>query len=317
MPSHKKGGNNDAAARKAAGRDMVHKRMQQLDEGGKQRAAVDQAPTMGTDFSPIVANHRSHVMDLDDDYSKPHIEMRSIPLSTPPPPQAQFTEEDVPWASEIAALETELESLKAAEFRGGSSGSEGNVENSGVAGDISLRYALVPDLPSQHLAALQSLDTNGNGEVSLQALLHAADEQRQLTRQVAVLLAAGVFLLVTTCVVTYLASLFAQTKNAVNGALVAKGVDAKGEILKTSVSEELFPIAYAPLLENAELDTIRLITLQKLTTYGDDDKPEVCTTCAKQIILQVRTPFEHPSPTPPRRPLLPVSTARDPCSASW
>ena len=93
----------------------------------------------------------SHVLDVDH-AGTPGIEMDTMQAG--PTRDLEFSEEDAPWADEIAELELELERLRSqAMHEDMNLGAwSTTVVNGGV--DVKLSYASL-DLPSKHLLALQ------------------------------------------------------------------------------------------------------------------------------------------------------------------
>ena len=122
---------------------------------------------------------------------------------------------------------------------------------------------------------------DGNGEISLAELLHAADELRKKSKAI-IFLCVGLVLLVLGIFMTSIAgSAMAQNTEAAKGALAAKGSTA---IVATAIATESVPLVISPLLSATDLARVSEVVLSNF--MSSDGTP--CAECPKSVVLRVK-----------------------------
>jgi len=126
-----------------------------------------------------------------------------------------------------------------------------------------------------------SLLADGNGEISLAELLHAADELRKKSKTI-IFLCVGLVLLVLGIFMTSIAgSAMAQNTEAAKGALAAKGSTA---IVATAVATESVPLVLSPLLGATDLQRVSEVVLSNF--MSSDGTP--CAECPQSVVLRIQ-----------------------------
>jgi hypothetical protein len=143
------------------------------------------------------------------------------------------------------------------------------------------------DLPPLELAALERLDVDNSGDVSLSEVLQAESENRTLGLQIVMLVCLILFLVGAVFLVSFAAATMAQTTESVNGYLTARGAMDNGEILKTAEAEESVPVALSPLLSPMDIGRVNEVVVSNLGYFDEQNKYQNCKSCPKQIVMQV------------------------------
>jgi len=141
--------------------------------------------------------------------------------------------------------------------------------------------SLSPPRPHRHLANSLSLLADGNGEISLAELLHAADELRKKSKAIIFLCVGLVFLVLGIFMTSIAGSAMAQNTEAAKGALAAKGSTA---IVATAIATESVPLVLSPLLSATDLARVSEVVLANF--MSSDGTP--CAECPKSVVLRVK-----------------------------
>jgi len=134
-------------------------------------------------------------------------------------------------------------------------------------GEIALHYNKIQGLQEKHKVALQKMDIDGNGTVSLSEMLTMEKSNRSLKQTVCYLAVALLLLIVTLFAVSWGAAILAQNTKVNGSAMTAAGTK---DIVTTAAAQEAVPAAYASLLSPEALGRVKEITVSTLTEVSDD-----------------------------------------------
>ena len=156
------------------------------------------------------------------------------------------------------------------------------------------RYGhLMPVLQPWMRASLQRIDTDGNGEVSLDELIVIDALNQTMASVIKVLGVIFISILIANFVVSLAAAIWAQATDVAGTALVANGAgygDDGGQIMQTAAAKESVALALSPLL-----DIIQLAMVEMIVVSNFFNATSACTTCSTQVVLAIDCVYKYSS----------------------
>ena len=163
--------------------------------------------------------------------------------------------------------------------------------STGEAGELRLAYTNL-GLPPAYLKALERLDLDNSGDLSLSEVIQAESLRHHGRSQQALWLGTLSVVVVLACTfgASYWNQSTAQTTALVNGALVAAasgGSPGGQDIFRTAQAWERFPLAWAPLLTLQELRRVKEMEFSDMQEEGPGQGRQPCVGCPAYVIVRV------------------------------